>query len=99
METWKQDKTYAPGTVVLHKGEVYQKLDDNDQTEPDSIGGGWVELQNTNLQQYELIEASFNSYEQRKAQHQAAVKAAKASAEAKLAALGLTKEELQALGL
>ena len=99
MNTWNSNTHYDANEVVEHNGKVYQKLDDNDQTEPDSIGGGWVELQNTNLQQYELIEASFNSYEQRKAQHQAAVKAAKASAEAKLAALGLTKEELQALGL
>ena len=99
METWKPDTGYSPGTVVLHQGKVYRKANDYDQTMPDDKAGGWEEVPNNNLQQFENIEASFNSYEQRRDAHLAAVAAAKASAEAKLTALGLTVEELQALGL
>lgn len=99
LEAWQNGVAYAPGAIVTHQGKVYSKDADSDQTMPDDQKGGWSLLQDTNLQQYELIETSFNSYEQRVAAHQAAVAAAKASAEAKLQALGLTVEELQAIGL
>jgi hypothetical protein len=99
MNTWKQGDIYDPGAVVGHQGQAYRKLDDGDNSPPDAVPGGWELLQNSNLQQYEVIEAALGSYEQRRDAHIAAVAAAKASAEAKLKALGLTVEELQALGL
>ena len=99
MNTWKQGNIYDSGSIVEHRGEAYRKLDDGDNSPPDAVPGGWELLQNNHLQQYEVIEAAFGSYEQRRDAHIAAVAAAKASAEAKLEALGLTVEELQALGL
>jgi hypothetical protein len=99
MNTWKQGDIYNPGAVVEHQGQAYRKSNDYDQTMPDDRAGGWELLQNNNLQQFEIIEAALGSYEQRRDAHLAAVAAAKASAEAKLKALGLTVEELQALGL
>lgn len=47
----------------------------------------------------EEIEAAFAQYNDWKAEQDAAQAAKKAAAEAKLAALGLTAEDLQALGL
>lgn len=41
---WKSDTTYNPGTVVIHQGSRYLKLDDNDNSEPDSIAGGWEQI-------------------------------------------------------
>jgi hypothetical protein len=99
MHTWKAGTNYAPGDVVLHEGKTYQKLDDGDQTRPDEVPGGWLELRTPDVQQYLTIEASLTSYEQRRDAHQAAMKVAKASALKKLEALGLTVEELQALGV
>jgi hypothetical protein len=99
MEIWKPNTAYTPGTIVEHQGKAYRKANDYDQTMPDDKAGGWEELPNNNLQQFETIEAALGSYEQRRDAHLAAVAAAKASAEAKLQALGLTVEELQALGL
>ena len=90
METWKQGKTYDPGTVVLHKGEVYQKDNDADQTEPDPVAGGWSHLPNTNVVEYQAIEASFNSYEADKAKYQAQVLA-------KLQAEGLNPDAVKAV--
>lgn len=90
METWKQGKTYDPGTVVLHKGEVYQKDNDADQSEPDQVAGGWSYLPNTNATEYQAIEASFNSYEQRVADHKAQVLA-------KLQAEGLSPDAVKAV--
>ena len=40
---WDAGTTYQPGDLVQHQGKLYCKADDNDQTEPDSIGGGWIE--------------------------------------------------------
>lgn len=99
MDIWKPGVTYPPGAVVEHQGTVYIKDNDGDQSPPDAVPGGWSVVHSPNLPEYEAIEASFASYEQRRDAHLAAMAAAKASAEAKLAALGLTKEELQALGL
>ena len=99
IEDWKQGQQYTQGTVVTHNGVTYQKLDDSDQSEPDAVGGGWQVLENSNVTEYNAIAQSLGSYEQRVIDHQKAVAAAKASAEAKLAALGLTAEELQAIGL
>ena len=51
------------------------------------------------LAAFQAVLDSFTSYEQRKADHLAKVAADKASAEAKLEALGLTVDEVKALGL
>ena len=101
MQTWNDKTIYSPGTVVVHQDKLYQKLDDGDDTAPDSVPGGWEQIPDdrNNLTQYTAIESSFNSYEQRVKDHKAKVAADKASAEAKLEALGLTADELQALGL
>ena len=98
---WTNSKTYTAGNVVVHQDKLYQKLDDGDNSPPDDVAGGWVEIppERNNLAEYTAIEASLGSYEQRVKDHQAKVAAAKASAEAKLKALGLTVDELQALGL
>ena len=98
---WTKSKSYTAGTVVVHQDKLYQKLDDGDDSPPDDVAGGWVEVppERNNLAEYTAIEASLGSYEQRVKDHQAKVAAAKASATAKLAALGLTVEELQALGI
>jgi hypothetical protein len=98
---WTKSKSYTAGTVVVHQDKLYRKLGDGDDSAPDSVPGGWAEIppERNNLAEYTAIEASLGSYEKRKAKHQAKVAAAKASAEAKLKALGLTVDELQALGL
>ena len=98
---WTKSQSYTAGTVVVHQDKLYQKLNDGDNSPPDDVAGGWVEVppERNNLAEYTAIEASLGSYEQRVKDHQAKVAAAKASATAKLAALGLTVEELQALGL
>ena len=38
---WMPDVTYATGDHVKHEGKVYQKADDGDNSEPDSVPGGW----------------------------------------------------------
>ena len=98
---WTNSKTYTAGDVVVHQDKLYQKLDDGDNSPPDDVAGGWVEIppERNNLTEYTAIETSFGSYEQRVKDHKAKVAAAKASAEAKLKALGFTVDELQALGL
>jgi hypothetical protein len=70
--------------------------------------GGWITRGN-NFEDVEFIdcepitkaefEAGFAQYDAWKAEQDAAKATAKATAEAKLAALGLTVEDLQALGL
>jgi hypothetical protein len=90
METWKHGKSYAPGTVVLHEGKVYRKDADGDDSPPDAVPGGWSELPNTNLSEFLAIEASFTSYEERKAKHQAEVRK-------KLAAAGLAEADVLAV--
>jgi hypothetical protein len=70
--------------------------------------GGWVQTGN-NYESIEFIEADpitkaeyeagFAKYDALQAQQDAAKAQAKASAEAKLAALGLTSDDLKALGL
>jgi hypothetical protein len=101
MHEYDPQQTYAPGEFVLHNDKLYQKLDDGDNSAPDDVPGGWGEIpkSNTNLDQYLAIEANFHSYEERRNAHQAKVAADKASAVAKLEALGLTVDELHALGL
>ena len=98
---WTKSQSYTAGDVVVHQHKLYQKLDDGDNSPPDDIAGGWGEIppERHNLAEYTAIEASFGSYEQRVKDNKAKVAAAKASAEAKLKALGLTVDELQALGL
>ena len=98
---WTNSKNYTAGTVVVHQDKLYQKLDDGDNSPPDSVPGGWVEVppERNNLAEYTAIETSLGSYEQRVKDRKAKVAAARASAEAKLKALGLTVDELQALFL
>lgn len=94
MNTWIQDNVpYAPGSAVEYQGKVYEKLDDNDQSPPDEIGGGWRRIDNCpncNVAQYEAIEASFTSYEQRVKDHKAAVLA-------QLVAAGLDPADVKAV--
>jgi hypothetical protein len=96
---WSADITYAAGATVLHDGKVYEKLADGDQSPPDDIGGGWKPRKAAGLESYRSVAAVLDGYEERVKQHQAKLASAKASAKAKLTALGLTVEELQALGL
>jgi len=96
---WTSGKNYLTGSRVIHEGKVYEKLDDDDQSPPDDIGGGWRLLNVEGVEHYQSIASVLDSYEERVQQHQARLAAAKASAEAKLTALGLTVEELQAIGL
>ena len=72
---WTNSQTYTAGTVVIHQGKLYQKLDDGDNSPPDDIGGGWVEIppERNNLAEYTAIEASLSSYEDRKKAHRAAI--------------------------
>lgn len=70
--------------------------------------GGWV-LTGNDFEGIEFIEAEpitkeqflsgFSQYDAHKADQDAKAQAAKAAAQAKLAALGLTTEDLKALGL
>ena len=83
-------KTYTPGDVVQHQGKVYSKDSDGDDSPPDAVPGGWTEVVNHNLPEFEAIEASFNSYEQRKAAHKATVMA-------KLMKEGLNPDDVQAV--
>ena len=73
---WTKSKSYTAGTVVVHQDKLYQKLDDGDNSPPDSVPGGWVEVpaERNNLAEYTAIEASLGSYEERKAKHQAEVR-------------------------
>jgi hypothetical protein len=41
---WEAGVAYDPGTVVIHKGMRYLKLDDKDNSPPDNIPGGWEPL-------------------------------------------------------
>ena len=70
---WDPAITYNTGDQVLHKSKVYQKSADTDQTEPDDVAGGWDEVQGDNLAEFAAIAESFSSYEQRVADHKAAV--------------------------
>jgi hypothetical protein len=90
IQNWQSDATYETNAVVLHNGEAYFKLDDSDQSEPDHIGGGWQLVPNSNATEYTAIEASFSSYEERKAKHQAEVRQ-------KLAAAGLEPADVLAV--
>ena len=72
---WTKSQIYTAGTVVVHQDKVYQKLDDGDNSPPDSVPGGWVEIpsERSNFAQYTAIEASLSSYEDRKKAHRAAI--------------------------
>jgi len=41
---WQAGVDYDPGTVVIHQGNRYLKLDDGDNSEPDAIAGGWEQI-------------------------------------------------------
>jgi hypothetical protein len=66
---WQSGVAYTPGVVVTHNGEVYKKLRDDDQSEPDLIGGGWELVENSNVADYEAVASAFNAYESKKAAH------------------------------
>ena len=89
---WTNSQSYTAGTVVVHQDKLYQKLDDGDDSPPDDIAGGWVEVppERHNLAQYTAIETSLGSYEERKAKHQAEVRK-------KLAAAGLEPADVLAV--
>jgi hypothetical protein len=38
---WNTATSYKAGDLVSHKGLSYRKLDDGDNTAPDSVPGGW----------------------------------------------------------
>ena len=92
MDTYKAGTTYIPGSVVLHDGKAYQKLDDGDNSPPDDVPGGWklIPDDRSNLTEYQAIEASLGSYEQRVKDHKAEVLA-------KLAAEGLDPSDVKAV--
>ena len=89
---WTNSKSYTAGDVVVHQDKLYQKLDDGDNSPPDDIAGGWVEVppERNNLAEYTAIEASLGSYEQRVKDHKAEVLA-------KLAAAGLEPADVLAV--
>ena len=99
MKKYKAGTTYAPGEVVLSENKLYQKLDDGDNSAPDDVAGGWVEIPTaqTNLPEFLKIDSSFGSYEQRRDAAVRQRKADLASAEKKLLDLGLTSAEVDAL--
>ena len=39
---WQPGVIYAPGTQVKHKGRIYEKANDGDNSPPDDVPGGWV---------------------------------------------------------
>lgn len=41
---WSADHTYQPGDEVQHNGKLYRKDNDDDQTVPDEVAGGWSEV-------------------------------------------------------
>ena len=92
MDTYKVGITYSPGSAVLHDGKLYQKLDDGDNSTPDDVPGGWelIPDDRSNLKEYQAIEASLGSYEQRVKDHKAEVLA-------KLAAEGLDPLDVKAV--
>ena len=72
---WTNSQSYTAGTVVVHQDKLYQKLDDGDNSPPDDVAGGWIEVppERNNLAEYTAIEASLSSYEDRKKAHRAAI--------------------------
>jgi hypothetical protein len=84
---WQSGTTYEANAVVLHNGEAYIKLADDDQSEPDHIEGGWALVPNSNAAEYNVIADAFNGYEARKAAHQKKIADA-------LKAAGLTPGEV-----
>jgi len=73
---WLSGVDYEPGAVVTYLGQVYQKLDDDDQGEPDISPIAWQLIQHTNLSEYQAIDQSLGSYEARREAHKAEVLAA-----------------------
>lgn len=41
LPVWQEGVVYDPGTVVIHRGSRYLKLNDGDNTMPDAVPGGW----------------------------------------------------------
>jgi hypothetical protein len=41
---WQSDVSYQPGFVVRHNNRKFIKADDNDQSPPDDIAGGWTPI-------------------------------------------------------
>jgi len=81
---WEVLKMLCPGVEYVCRGENYENID-------------W--LANKPAINKADFDAGFAKYDAWKAEQEATQAEAKASAQAKLAALGLTVEDLQALGL
>ena len=99
MHAYNCNHAYTPGEVVVHEGKVYSRDSNPGHSTPGTELCGWCEIpeNQTNLQSYLAVEQSFGDYESRRDAYQAKLAADKASAEAKLAALGLTADEIKAL--
>lgn len=41
---WQPNTTYQPGDEVRHENRKFIKADDNDQSPPDYITGGWTPI-------------------------------------------------------
>ena len=98
--TWTAEVIYEPGEVVLHQGKMYAKLDDGDNTAPDAVAGGWQEVRDVQaegLAEYQAIEASFSTYEERVKLHQAELALKRQQTIEKIKALGATDEDIAAL--
>jgi hypothetical protein len=89
IQPWVQG-TYSAGDLVSHNGEVYRKVNDADQSEPDAIPGGWELMPSTNLSEFNAIATSFSTYEERVRKH-------KADTLAKLHAAGLEPADVKAV--
>jgi hypothetical protein len=90
IKTWAADVAYQPGNLVTHQGVVYQKLDDGDQSPPDSVPGGWSPLENSSVAEFNAIATSFAGYEERVRQHKAGILA-------KLQTAGLNPDDVKAV--
>jgi hypothetical protein len=90
MEHYQPGNRYTEGTIVIYDGKVYQKDTDDDNSPPDSVAGGWTEIENTNLKEYQAIADSFNSYEARREAHKQTVLS-------QLKAAGLSADDVKAV--
>jgi hypothetical protein len=90
MEQYQPGNRYTEGTIVIHDNKVYKKDADEDNSPPDSVAGGWTEIENTNLAEFQAIADSFNSYEARRDAHKQKVLS-------QLKAAGLSADEVKAV--
>jgi hypothetical protein len=43
-KVWEEGHVYPAGAYVYHNDQMYRKLDDDDQSPPDAVAGGWSEV-------------------------------------------------------